>query len=138
MEVSTVVRTGETNGSRQAAASNLLWVATGLAGSLYVTGSTGSGQVVFKVDAAGTVTPFAGGGSDSVANGVAAQSAQLTLGNPTVDAAGNVYLADISYVRRVTPGGTISIFAGTGSEVGLTAEDADPKASASSPGPPVR
>ena len=79
MEVSTVVRTGETNGSRQAAASSLLWVATGLAGSLYVTGSTGSGQVVFKVDAAGTVTPFAGGGSDSVANGVAAQSAQLTL-----------------------------------------------------------
>ncbi len=71
---------------------------------------------VRKVNPGGTITTFAGGGS-SLGDGGPATSARVR--NPhgvAVDGQGNVYIADrVDHrVRKVSPAGTISTFAGTG------------------------
>ena len=72
---------------------------------------------VRKVSASGTITTFAGGGS-SLGDGGPATSARLSPAGVAVDRKGNVYIADNgnNRVRRVSPGGTITTFAGTGKE----------------------
>ncbi len=83
---------------------------------------------VRKVTAAGVISTFAGGGTVGLGDGGQAAAAQL--GSPSglaLDANGNVYIADfsdlagiesngsvLSRVRRVTPAGVISTFAGGG------------------------
>ena len=72
---------------------------------------------VRKVSLAGTITAFAGGGS-SLGDGGRATSAQLrTPYGVAADSQGTVYIADYAdhRVREVSPGGTITTFAGTGS-----------------------
>jgi sugar lactone lactonase YvrE len=78
-----------------------------------------SGNRVRRVNiSTGVISTFAGTGSAGYwGNGGAATSAALN--NPFslgFDSAGNAYIADTSnaVVRKVTPGGTISTFAGTG------------------------
>ena len=69
-----------------------------------------------KVTPGGTITTFAGGGS-SFGDGGPATSAQLRSPyGVAVDGQGNVYIADFPdhRVRKVSPGGTITTFAGTG------------------------
>ena len=71
---------------------------------------------VRKVTPGGTITTFAGGGS-SFGDGGPATSAQLRSPyGVAVDRQGNVYIADFPdhRVRKVSPGGTITTFAGTG------------------------
>jgi sugar lactone lactonase YvrE len=78
---------------------------------------TSSGVGVFMP---GTINTIAGNGTEGFAgDGGAATSAEL--GNPTsvaVDASGNIYIADFdnSVIRKVTPAGTISTIAGTGTQ----------------------
>ena len=73
---------------------------------------------VRKITSGGVITTVAGTGvAGSSGDGGAATSA--TLNSPsdvTVDAGGNLYISeyDGNRVRKVTPGGTISRFAGTG------------------------
>ena len=66
----------------------------------------------------GVITTLAGTGTGGVAgDGGAATSAQVRAAQGTaVDSAGNVYIADTENhrVRKVTPGGIITTFAGTG------------------------
>jgi sugar lactone lactonase YvrE len=75
---------------------------------------------VRKVDPAGTITTFAGTGAQGFSgDGGPATSAQLNL--PTgvaVDGQGNVYIVDTnnSRVRKVDPAGTITTFAGSGTQ----------------------
>ena len=74
--------------------------------------------VVRKVDARGVITTFAGNGSVGYSgDGGPATSAELS--NPTglvIDALGNVYISDYNnmVVRKVTPSGIITTFAGSG------------------------
>ena len=71
---------------------------------------------VRKVTPGGTITTFAGGGS-SFGDGGPATSAQLRSPyGVAVDRQGNVYIADFPdhRLRKVSPGGTITTFAGTG------------------------
>ena len=76
-------------------------------------------QRVRRVNSSGTISTFAGNGTQGYSgDGGAATSA--TLNGPAgieLDAAGNIYIADSrnSVIRKVTPSGTISTFAGTGS-----------------------
>jgi gliding motility-associated-like protein len=80
-------------------------------GNFYVT--DWSANVIRKVTSDGTTTLFAGGGSGD------AQGAAAGFQNPqgiTLDAQGNVYVSDVSVqkIRKITPGGLVSTFAGNG------------------------
>jgi trimeric autotransporter adhesin len=87
-------------------------VAADHSGNFYVTDS-GAGQVL-KISSGGGLSVVAGGGD----GGPAAQ-VELELSVPgglAVDAAGNLFIveSDHSRVLKLTPGGTITTFAGTG------------------------
>ncbi len=73
---------------------------------------------VFKLDISGVVTRIAGNGTAGFSgDGGLAVSAQLFNPNGvTVDAAGNIYIADSANgrIRKVTPNGVITTVAGTG------------------------
>ncbi len=73
---------------------------------------------VRKIDVGGTITGFAGNGvKGNGGDGGPASDAQLDFVNGlTVDAAGNIYLADMNQarVRKVDPSGMIATVAGTG------------------------
>ena len=92
-------------------------VAIDQAGNVYIADPTNS--VIEKVTPDGTLSIFAGtpGSTGTPTPGPATDT---TLDSPpgvAVDASGNVYIADYenSLVEKVTPSGTLSIFAGTGS-----------------------
>jgi uncharacterized protein (TIGR03437 family) len=89
-------------------------VAADAAGNLYF----GSMHSVFKVDAAGNITRIAGNGQSGYSgDGGVATAAQLEYPDGiAVDAAGNVYVADLAahVVRIIAPNGTISTYAGQG------------------------
>jgi sugar lactone lactonase YvrE len=89
-------------------------VAVDSAGNVYIV-DAGNGRIR-TVSPGGTITTVAGGGA-SLGDGGAATSAQLF--NPegvAVDASGYIYIADTlnQRIRRVSPGGIITTFAGTG------------------------
>ncbi|MBZ5620847.1 MAG: hypothetical protein LAQ69_19280 [Acidobacteriia bacterium] len=92
---------------------------------------------VFKVDPAGTLTRIAGTGRYGVSgDGGPALKAQLAFPDGVaVDAAGNVYVTDraVHVIRRISTGGTISTFAGTGTS-GFSG-DGGPAANAQFNGP---
>lgn len=84
-----------------------------------------NGQFVLKVDAAGTVTFFAGtlAGPGDSGDGGAATSAQVFAGNVALDGAGNVYICetDTNRIRKVDTNGIITTVAGTG-QAGYTGD----------------
>ena len=85
------------------------------AGNLYIT--VDDGEVV-RVDTQGQVRRIAGCvcSNGNLGDGGPATSAQLAPGDVAVDGAGNVYIAEGSRVRMVTPAGIISTVAGNGKE----------------------
>jgi uncharacterized protein (TIGR03437 family) len=89
-------------------------VAADAAGNVYF----GSLHSIFKVDASGTMTRFAGNGrAGNSGDGGQATAAQLMFPmGIAVDAAGNILVADrdASVVRRIAPTGIIQTVAGNG------------------------
>ena len=77
-----------------------------------------NGNRVWRVDAAGTVVPFAGSGDWGYEGdgGLAVEAKMRWVGPLASDGAGNVYVADrYNYrIRKVDPAGVISTWAGTG------------------------
>jgi trimeric autotransporter adhesin len=77
-----------------------------------------SGQSVFSYSAAGQESIFAGTPVSGLSGdgGPAASALVSYIGGIAVDGSGNVYVSDTgnNRIRRVTPGGQISTFAGTG------------------------
>jgi trimeric autotransporter adhesin len=74
-------------------------------------------QRIRKVDSSGTITTFAGTSQGFSGDGGPATSAKLAYPEQvTTDGSGNVYIADTSNrrVRKVSPSGTITTFAGSG------------------------
>jgi len=84
-------------------------------GNIYMTQETN--HTVRKIDTSGIITTFAGSGvSGYSGDGGAATAAKLNSPiDIATDGAGNVYVADYvnKIIRKITPGGTISTFAGT-------------------------
>jgi Tol biopolymer transport system component len=94
-------------------------VAVDPAGNLYIADS--DNNVIRKVSPSGIITTVAGSGrvgygGDGGPATAAALDILYDVANLAVDAAGNLYLADVSNsaVRKVTPSGTISTVAGNG------------------------
>ncbi len=91
------------------------------AGNVYVADSFN--ETIRKITSGGVVTTFAGmaGNSGSIdgALGVAKFTGPAATG---VDSAGNVYVADFgnSTIRKITPGGLVSTFAGLAGNTGTT------------------
>ena len=87
------------------------------AGTVYLSNATRC--VVYRIDGAGKPVPFAGqSGKCGNVDGPAGQSELAYPGPPLVDSAGNLYLAQSSTIRKVTPAGTVSTFAGQAGQVG--------------------
>jgi hypothetical protein len=102
--------------------SEALGVATDSSGNFYFSANYPVQSRVFKVNASGTLTVFAGNGSHSY-GGDGGPAAQAELNTPqgiAADSFGNVYIADAGncVIRKVDKTGTISTFAGTGRECG--------------------
>ncbi len=120
--VSTVAGTG-TNGfsgdggpATEAELANIGAIAFDASGNMYI-GDFGNNRIR-KVDTSGTITTVAGTGTAGFSgDGGPATSAQLDQPRSLAfDGSGNMYIADSANnrVRRVSPGGTITTVAGTG------------------------
>jgi uncharacterized protein (TIGR03437 family) len=107
---------GDGGAAAKAQLNGPLGVAVDSGGNLYIADT--ANNAVRKVTAAGTISTLAGSGTlGSGGDGAAATSAQLNgPQGVAVDASGNVYIADTgnAKVRKVSAGGTISTYAGSG------------------------
>jgi sugar lactone lactonase YvrE len=105
-----------TNGTGSAASFNYpTGLTTDVSGNIYI--AEIYGNRIRKVTPAGIVTTFAGSGSYGSNDGAASAA---TFGNPTAltfDRAGNMFVVDRgnNKIRKITPNGTVSTFAGNGS-----------------------
>ena len=85
------------------------------AGNIYVADTINAR--VRKISPQGLITTVAGSGNDGFSNGATATQSDFSVpASVAVDAAGTLYIADSfnSRIRKVTPDGKISPFAGTG------------------------
>ncbi|OJW12639.1 MAG: hypothetical protein BGO48_05365 [Mucilaginibacter sp. 44-25] len=84
------------------------------AGNLYVSDSYNCS--IRKITPDGTVTTIAGSGNIGSANGTGTGASFYAPAGLAIDAAGNLYVADMgnNLIRKVTPGGVVTTFAGSG------------------------
>ena len=89
-------------------------LAVDAAGNIYV--ADNGNNMIRKITAAGVVSTLAGNGSVGNANGNGGSASFHSPFGIAVDAAGNVYVADAgnNMIRKITPDGTVTTFAGSG------------------------
>jgi gliding motility-associated-like protein len=107
-------RPGNINGPGADATFNLPENLVAYGGNVYVADTYN--QLIRKIDATGLVTTFAGSGAAGNTDGPAA-SASFNLPNGvTFDTGGNLYVVDptSNKIRKITPAGVVSTFAGLG------------------------
>ena len=80
------------------------------AGTLYVTDEFR----IRKITPEGAVTTLAGSGTRGSADGLGPAASFGDLSGLTVDAEGNVYAADSSRIRKISPAGEVTTLAGNG------------------------
>ena len=82
------------------------------AGSVYLVES--ENKVIKKISASGTVSTLAGVRDQAAyVNGTGADARFTLPRHPVLDSAGNLYVFDSCSVRKITPGGEVSTFAGS-------------------------
>ena len=71
---------------------------------------------ILKINSTGSVSVFAGSGDTGSANGAGTAASFYFPNSVAVDAGGNVYVSDgvNDLIRKITPNGTVSTFAGSG------------------------
>jgi serine/threonine protein kinase, bacterial len=106
---------GLADGSGAAAVFNQIGgIAADRNGNVYVADT--QNHAIRKISPAGVVTTLAGNGTGGFANGTGAAARFLRPLAVAVDASANVYVADSgnNVIRKVTPAGAVSTFAGNG------------------------
>jgi uncharacterized protein (TIGR03437 family) len=110
-------------------------LAADAAGNLYISDS--GNHRIRKVSPGGIITTIAGSGGSGVDSGDGGPAINAQLSGPggiAIDAAGNLYLASGNSIRKVSPSGIISTFAGNGTS-GFSGDGAsDTSAQLNSPG----
>jgi NHL repeat-containing protein len=87
------------------------------AGDLFVADAGKGAHEVVEITPSGTLSVVAGNGTNGApVPGPATSSPLGAIQGIAVDPSGNLYIADVNnhVVEKVTPGGTLSVFAGTG------------------------
>lgn len=84
-------------------------------GNVYITVYTE--YVIKKITPAGVVSTFAGSGVKGDEDGTSSTAKFNSISNLTIDTLGNLYVADYgtNKIKKVTPNGDVTTFAGTGS-----------------------
>ena len=121
---------GNTDGTASLARfSGAKGVAVDASGNLYVADT--DNHVIRKISSAGIVSTFAGkAGRHGSANGVGTEARFQNPADLAVDVNGNIYVADTGnlIIRKITPAGAVTTFAGTagvqGSADGVGASEA--------------
>jgi sugar lactone lactonase YvrE len=106
---------GSLNGQGSAASfNNPSNVAVDALGNVYVADTTNN--LIRKISPVGVVTNFAGSGAAGSADGPAGSATFNAPIGIAVDATGNVFVADSlgQLIRKITPDGVVSTFAGSG------------------------
>jgi sugar lactone lactonase YvrE len=106
---------GHANGVGAAASFyDVIGVAVDASGNVYV--SDQGNDLIRKITPDGTVTTFAGSGTSGSADGTGTAASFNTPAGITIDASGNLYVADEfnQKIRKITPAGVVTTVAGTG------------------------
>ncbi|MGZ9674710.1 Ig-like domain-containing protein [Flavobacterium sp. GNP001] len=117
-EVSTFAGSGAIGATDGTSASASFYRPSGVTvdatGNIYVVDTYN--QKIRKITPAGVVSTFAGNGSAGATDGPAATASFYAPSGITIDAAGNIYVADIGSrkIRKITPAGIVSTIAGSG------------------------
>lgn len=74
-----------------------------------------SSNHVRKITPEGVVSTLAGSGAAGYLDGSGTAATFTSLGDVAVDISGNVYVSELIHIRKITPEGVVSTFAGAGS-----------------------
>ncbi len=113
-----VVTTFAQNNSADSTTASLFVNPSGVAldgsGNIFVAGYLTNS--IIKITQTGATSTFAGSGQPGAANGAGSAATFYFPNSVATDAAGNVYVADgvNNLIRKITTGGTVSTFAGSG------------------------
>lgn len=88
------------------------------AGNLYVA-DTGN-YAIRKISPTGVVTTLAGTGSIGASDGTGTSASFRSVNDVAIDSAGNVFVADAHVIRKITPAGAVTLFAGQWFNYGST------------------
>ncbi len=89
----------------------VLDLTTDAAGNIYV--ADAGNRRIRKITPGGLVTTVAGNGTPSSIDGIGTAASFESPNALTIDAAGNLYVADASKIRKITPGGNVTTIAGS-------------------------
>jgi gliding motility-associated-like protein len=106
---------GSTNGQGTAASFSTLYsITTDAAGDMYV--ADYNNNLIRKITKTGAVTTFAGSGGQGANNGNSTTATFNHPGGVAIDDQSNVYVGDQdnNLIRKITPTGIVSTFAGSG------------------------
>lgn len=87
------------------------------AGNVYVTGN--NDHQIYKISPTGAVSTFAGSASSGYMDAAGTSAKFLVPVSLTIDASGNLFVCDSARVRKITPAGIVSTFAGSGTSGNL-------------------
>ncbi|HEY4327088.1 MAG TPA: cadherin-like beta sandwich domain-containing protein [Mucilaginibacter sp.] len=103
---------GSANGTGTAASFNLPYgVVLDASGNIYVTDQ--GNNLIRKISPAGVVTTFAGNGVGISVDGTGTTAGFASAFGLTIDASGNLYVADEFEIRTITPAGAVGTLAGS-------------------------
>jgi sugar lactone lactonase YvrE len=109
---------GSSDGTGSAACFNApSGVVVDSSGNLYVTDRFNN--TIRKITPGGVVTTLAGcAGQEGSIDGTGSSARFNNPGGVAVDGSGNVYVADMATIRKITPGGVVTTFAGSAGQQG--------------------